>query len=66
MRKRILTTFTDGDIDVEWAMTGIRMNIITYGQHSIKYVDNAQAAAEFGSCVRHSLECAGKFDEVQP
>jgi hypothetical protein len=40
-------------------------HIVTYGQQVTKYRCDVAACHEFGECVRHSLECAGKLD-IEP
>jgi hypothetical protein len=61
---RLLAEFKDGDCPVKWEVTGKGSHVITYG----KQVDNffkskdLEASHCFGECVRHSLECASKFN----
>lgn len=39
--------------------------MVQYGAefHTFDVQDNEEALREFGSCVRHALECAGELDE---
>ena len=61
-----LAHFDRGDHEVNWSKTtdehGKVTYTITYGQQQTSYQDDLAACREFGECVRHSLECAGKLD----
>lgn len=59
---QLLTQFVDGDMIVSWYFDGVE-HTITYGCQELSTPCNSTAADEYGSCVRHSLECAGKFDK---
>ena len=57
-----LTEFTDGDYSVLW-QAGKTRHVITNGLQVKTFNNSLDACHEFGECVRHSLECAGKLDE---
>ena len=56
-----IATFTDGDTPVTWSRKRKR-HTVHYGKQVTHCTDSLQACHEFGECVRHSLECAGKLD----
>lgn len=63
----VLTEWTDGDYPVTWEYRylgdGESQHRITYGKEAKETTSDTEAAREFGSCVRHSLECIGAFSE---
>jgi len=53
----------DGQYPVEWWQDGRGRHTVQYGQQRLtfgKYQD-LEASAEFGHCVRHCAECAGRL-----
>lgn len=60
---RVLTQFRDGDYDVTWYRYANGSFKVVYGQQikTFKKREDVEACHEFGECVRHSLECAGKL-----
>jgi len=62
MPKQIITTFTDGDYPVQIIATGVNRFNVVYGADIRTGLNWLEAAHEFGECVFHSLECAGKVD----
>ena len=59
-----IALFDEGDHDVIWLRNSKGTHTIRYGEQVKRFAksDDLQASAEFGACVRHSLECAGKLD----
>ena len=57
----LVTRFNDGDSAVLWLKRG-KIHRIAYGAEVTDTKNSVEAAEKFGLCVRHSLECAGKFD----
>ncbi len=60
--KNLCTKFSDGDFEVSLFQTGFDRFIVQYGSQVKRTMDYAEAGAEFGLCVMHSLACAGKLD----
>ena len=57
----LLATFKHANCyPVSWAYNGVQHRI-TYGTQTRVYYHDIEACHEFGECVRHALECAGKF-----
>ena len=49
---------------ITWVRRG-NLHSVTYG-YSVKVTGcDMEACHEFGECVRHSLECAGKLDNTE-
>jgi|LGVE01.1.fsa_nt_gb hypothetical protein len=59
---KLLTEFTDGDSNVKLVRTSKSKFKVVYGSHMACDLPIDAAFEEFGNCVRHSLECAGKLD----
>lgn len=57
----LLAEFTTGDFPVTWELLQGE-HVITYGLQVTRYRDDIAASREYGECIRHSLECAGKLD----
>ena len=58
-----------GSYSVTWELLdnrdpdGNQTHTITYGLSVKSFSCNLAASREFGECIRHSLECAGIFEE---
>jgi hypothetical protein len=60
--KTLLTTFNDGDCPVMLYQTSKYKYMVVYGAQEYKGLDWQKAAEEYGYCMFHSLECAGKIE----
>lgn len=60
----VLAEFTGGDTTVYWLRSKRGGHRVEYGLQSTLFnkADDLAASAEFGACVRHSLECANLLD----
>lgn len=59
---KLLAKFvSQGSYPVRWEFDGAN-HAITYGERIHVYTNDLTAAHEYGECVRHSLECAGKLE----
>lgn len=61
-KPKLLTVFKDGDYAVELFQTSANKYMVLYGADQRPGLTWLQAAHEFGECVFHSLQCAGKID----
>jgi hypothetical protein len=61
----IVTTFTDGGLDVVLEQYGNGLFRVTYGDHIRDNLEYSDAYKEFGSCIFHSACCAGKLDNSE-
>ena len=57
----LLACFDGGDVHVLWLKRG-KTHRVGYGAETFETTDSLEAGKTFGIYVRHSLECAGKFD----
>jgi len=60
----LITEWKDGDTAVTWHRDK-KGYVITYGLQETHHQNNLIASHKFGECIRHSLECAGRFDYGQ-
>lgn len=63
----VIATNNDGDFRVRWSKVWTMgkkkiVHQIQYGTQVKTFENDMDAAIEFGTCVRHSVECAGKLD----
>lgn len=61
---RVVHEFSDGDYPVKLEVSSKGKFRVTYGAQVCGNLDYAAAAYEYGTCVFHSLCCAGKMDEA--
>ena len=59
-----VTRFTDGDHEVMLEQHDPGLFRVTYGLQVRDDLGYTDAAHEFGTCVFHSLACAGKLDNT--
>ncbi len=59
---KIIQSILDADFPIELSQRGPDDFCVIYGKQVKASLNYAQAAAEYGECIFHSLACAGKLD----
>lgn len=61
----IATFHAPGAYSVSWHLTTNGTHVIVYGESRAEFTDSLRAGRGFGESVRHALECAGEFNNIE-